>query len=126
MWGDWLKNDAKTRTALGIGKKKDSFLDWMDSHSVWFSYIQGIANSSKHFAPQNFGTDFVGSYGEGSFGIGPFGRPYLLVDFGVGLPNTARYLTAGALLEVVVRFWRDFLRNYRPNPDRVDSTNHAI
>lgn len=126
VWGDWLKKDPKTRALLGIGTKQDSFRAWIDRQSVWFAYIQGIANGSKHFAPQNFGTDTVAGYGQGPFGVGPFGKPYLLVDFGPQLPNADRYLTAGALLEVVVRFWRDFLQAHRPDPDRRDSTNHAI
>lgn len=126
VWGDWLKNDAKTRAALGVSKDKASFLRWIDRHSIWFAYIQGIANGSKHFAPQHFGTDVVSGFGEGPFGVGPFGRPYLVVDFGDGIPVGERYQAAGALLEVVVRFWRDFLRIHRPNPGRVDSTNHGI
>lgn len=126
VWGDWLKNDAQTRALLGIGKKQDLFLAWIDAHSVWFSYIQGIANGSKHFAPINFGTNLVGGYGQGPYGVGPFGRPYLLVEFDANLPSADRHMTAGALLEVVVRFWRDFLHQYRPNPARIDSSNHAI
>lgn len=126
VWGDWLKKDAKTRSALGIGTRQDSFRAWIDDHSVWFAYIRGIANGSKHFAPQNFGTEAISGYGQGPFGIGPLGRSYLLVDFGPSLPNAERYLTAGSLLEVVVRFWRDFLRAHRPDPDRIDSANHAM
>lgn len=125
VWGDWLKNDAKTRSALGIDKSIDSFKQWIDDHSVWFAYVQGIANGSKHFAPHNFGAEAIGGFGHGPFGFGTYGKPYLLVDLGSGLPDDGRFMSAASLLEVVVRFWRDFLRANRPNPDRVDSGNHS-
>lgn len=86
VWGDWLKNDGAVRAKMGIGKCKTDFLNWIDNHSVWFKFIQGIANGSKHFAPQNFRTELMGGYGQGPFGVGPFGNPYLLVDFGIDLP----------------------------------------
>ncbi len=44
--------------------------------------------------------------------IGPYGAKYLVIDFGEG---GDRYMPAGFLLEVVVRFRRDFFRRTAQN-----------
>lgn len=124
VWGDWLKADHVTRAALKI-RDRDSFLSWIGRHSVWFLFIQELANGTKHFIrDQGFQTMRIGGYGEGPYGVGPYGKGYLVIDCGEDAAEN-RWLPAAHLLEVVVRFWRDFLRKYRPDLDLPVSKHHV-
>jgi hypothetical protein len=124
IWGDWLKGDHVTRNTLGISDKK-SFLEWIDRNCVWFANVQELANGSKHFIRnQGFETELIGGYGRGPYGVGPYGQGYLLIDYGENAGNH-RWRPAADLLEVVVRFWRDFLRLYRPTLTVPPSRHHV-
>ncbi|MGH7039187.1 MAG: hypothetical protein ACREFK_04150 [Stellaceae bacterium] len=131
VWGDWLKTDYATRKTLGI-RDKDSFLAWIDNACVWFKTIQDLANGAKHFGSSgNFKAERVGApplmfdeleagWGQGAFG-GPIpyeaethGKGCLLIDYGEGADGH-RWRTAAALLDVVVRFWREFFARYYPD-----------
>ena len=117
VWNDYLKNDVVTRKQLGIGKQKKEFVRWINGHSVWFGMVQEISNGSKHFGRQaSFETRRVAGYGMGGYGIGGFGQPYLMIDNGEEA-GVHRFMTIPMLLEVVVRFWRDFFRSYSPYRD---------
>lgn len=126
VWADWLKSDEQTQKELGIKKDDREFRRWIDACCPHFSTVQGIANGSKHFKTSPEIKASVTGYGEGSYGIGSYGKGYLLIDWGEDMPIGERFLQASFVLEVVVRFWRDFLRLYRPNPDRTDSTYHSM
>ncbi|MBZ5510516.1 MAG: hypothetical protein LAN70_05025 [Acidobacteriia bacterium] len=124
VWGDWLGTDYLTRKALSI-RDKESFLAWIDKACPWFSSIQALANGSKHFIRKpGFDTQKIQGYGQGPYGVGPYGQPYLLIDFGEQAAEH-RFYPAGALLEVVVRFWRDFFKLYHPIPDLPASKYHV-
>jgi len=126
VWGDWLAQDQAARDTLSIEKRnKDLFLQWIDNHCVWFTLAQGLANGSKHFSRDyGFGTALVSGFGEGGFGLGPYGKGYLVIDLG-DEAGSGRWLPAAHLLEVVVRFWRDFFRKYLPSPDLPVSRHHV-
>jgi hypothetical protein len=51
------------------------------------------------------------------------GKGCLFIDFGEGT-GPHRWGTAAALLEVVVRFWRDFFKTHHPSPDLPVSKHH--
>lgn len=120
VWGDWLRTDHVTRKKLGITNRR-TFLEWIDSKCLWFPIIQALANGGKHFIrDQGFETKYIKVYGEGP---GVFGAGYLLVDFGEGA-GELRWQTAAQLLELVVRFWRDFFANYRPTT--VSPSSHHV
>ena len=124
VWADWLKADRALRARLGISDKQ-AFLAWIDRHCVWFAGIQDLTNGAKHVRPnQGLETMRVGGYGEGPFGVGPYGQGYLLVDYGEGA-GEHRWQPAANLLEVAVRFWRDFFRTYRPSPSLPVSRHHV-
>jgi hypothetical protein len=124
VWGDWLKEDYGVWKAIGI-RDKDSFRAWIESKCVWFLAVQDIANGTKHFIrDQGFETMRIGGYGQGPFGVGPYGQGYLLIDYGEGAAEH-RWQPAAPLLEVVVRFWRDFFRAYRPSLDLPVSKHHV-
>lgn len=130
VWGDWLKKSSPVRTALGIGKGKGDFLAWIDRHCIWFLWIQGLANGTKHTTPQSFQAlrvsrlpfsfDAPGAgWDEGAWdGPMPFvvgGDVLLLIDNG---PDAGehRWMPVGMLLNAVVRFWRQFFAQYAPPP----------
>lgn len=124
VWGDWLKTDYVVQKALGIRNQK-TFLEWITRASPWFVAVRDLANGTKHFIrDQGFETMRIGGYGAGAYGVGPYGRAYLLIDFGEDAAEH-RWLPAQHLLEVVVRFWRDFFKKYRPDMDIPVSKHHV-
>lgn len=144
VWGDWLKADVVTQQKLGIRDKR-SFEDWIVDRCIWFSFVRDIANGTKHFgfkpgfktmrvAPFAFDMAEAGfdqgawegprRYIQGSLPVGPQGRGYLLIDLGTG-DDAQRWLYLTNILEVVVRFWRDFFKLYRPTSDLPVSRHHV-
>lgn len=146
VWHDQIASQAALRTQLGVQSLKE-FAGWVDSRSVWMTFIHEIANGTKHVrGRQNFDTmrvvaapfsfDMIHAgfdqggldgpirYVQGALPVGRDGKGYLLIDFG---ENAAEYrwLPAGYLLEVVVRFWRDFFRLYLPTPEIPASRYHV-
>jgi hypothetical protein len=123
VWRDWLKTDHATKITLGITNQK-SFISWIDRNCLWFPIIQSLANGAKHFnTQQGFQTLHVKGYGQGPFGVGGFGAGYLIIDYGEGAAEH-RWQPAGHLLELTVRFWRDFFKMYRPTTV-VSSVHHV-
>jgi hypothetical protein len=117
VWSDYLKNDQETRQRMGIGKDKKEFIRWIDDHSVWFNMVQEISNGSKHFRHEaSFEAERVTGYGMGGYGVGDYGQSYLVIDNGEEA-GVHRFMMVPTLLEVVVRFWRDFFKNYSPYRD---------
>jgi hypothetical protein len=111
VWGDFIKGDAALKAKLGL-KDKDDFMRWIDSQTVWYGVVQGLSNGSKHFIRKAAeGTQKVEGWGMGGYGQGPYGMSYLAIEVSATEP---RYLPMDQLLEVVIRFWRDFLRMYGP------------
>lgn len=77
--------------------------------------VQNLSNGSKHFIRQAAeGTHKIGGYGMGGWGMGPWGQGYLAVEVSETEP---KLLPVALLLEVVIRFWRDFLKLYGPYGD---------
>jgi hypothetical protein len=147
VWADWLKRDQSVKRALGVKDQAD-FDAWVDRQCVWFSIIRELANGAKHFgrpmwfdtmkvtaAPFAFDQPSAGldegawdrpiRYVEGSIPVGPHGKGYLLIDLGEEADNH-RWQPAANIIEVVVRFWRDFLRAYRPEWDVPGSPHHLV
>lgn len=124
VWGDWLKTDYETQKLLCI-RDRDSFAVWIRRTCVWFVGVQDLANGTKHFIrDQGFETMRVSGYGQGPSGTGPYGKGYLLIDYGEDA-GEHRWMPAAHLLEAVVRFWRDFLKRYRPGEDIPVSAHHV-
>ncbi len=117
VWGDFVKGDITLKAKLGLRDKED-FMRWIDRQTVWYGLVQAISNGSKHFIRENAeGTVKVEGFGMGGYGQGPFGMSYLAIQVSETDPKN---LPIAHLLEVVVRFWRDFLRDhgpYRPLPE---------
>jgi hypothetical protein len=132
VWGDWLQTDYDTWKALKI-RDLDSFRTWIDRACVWFETIRQLTVGAKHFgSAPSFKAERVGAppfmlderlagLDEGSWdGPEPYdpdrhGKGYLVIDYGEGA-GEHRWKTAADLLEVVVRFWREFFARYHPDP----------
>jgi hypothetical protein len=146
VWSDWLKKDLVVQKELGIRNKKDAFLSWVDRNCVGFKNIRDLANGSKHFRPnQGFETKRVtaapfcfdqlnAGFDQGSFdrpmpyvnnsqASGAGGKGSLLIDHGQDAGDH-RWMTAASLLEMAVRFWREFFDKYRPLPNLPISRCH--
>ncbi len=110
VWGDFVKGGAALKAKLGI-KDKEDFMRWIDTQTVWYGLVQGISNGSKHFIREAAeGT----VNGMGGFGQGPYGMSHLAIQVSETDPKN---LTIAELLEVIIRFWRKFLRDYGPYKD---------
>jgi hypothetical protein len=112
VWGDFVKGDATLKVRLGV-KDKGDFMAWIDSQTVWYGLVQSISNGSKHFIRENAkGTQKIEGFGMGGYGQGPFGMSYLAIEVS---PTEPKNMTVSMLLEVVIRFWRDFLLQHGPH-----------
>jgi len=125
VWAEMCRDKALMER-VGIAKRdKELFLEWIDSKCPFFAGVQAIANGSKHLAPsRDMETMRVTGYGSGPNGTGPYGTSYLLIDWGAGA-GEHRWMPALHLLEIVVRFWRNFFRLYLPALDLPESPHHV-
>lgn len=146
VWHDKIGPSPELRTRLDVHSLKE-FVAWVDTNSIWMTFIHEIANGTKHVrgkqsfetmrvlaTPFSFDTVHAG-WGEGvsdgaihyvdsSNPLGRDGKGYLLIDLGEDA-GEHRWLPAGHLLEVVVRFWRNFFRIYLPVPGIPSSQHHT-
>lgn len=112
VWGDWLQTDYEAWRKIGGIRDRDSFK--MRLTQLWsgLAVAEELTNGTKHFRQSDrfeeatVQTKRVAGYGSGPYGVGPFGRPYLLIDYGSGLET--RYQTAERLIDEAVSFWRAF------------------
>jgi hypothetical protein len=112
VWAHALKR--RTPTTLGgiVIKDKSSFVGWLETACPYFLTLQELANGTKHCAPVNSASRIEG-YGMGPYGIGPFGKSYLLIDLGEGIPVPQRWLVATDMLHAVVDFWNKFFEQHK-------------
>ena len=116
VWVDFLKRNIELRKRLGI-KSRNDFIKWIVEKSIWFSLVQGISNGSKHMQyDPALKAQHVGGWGVAKWDEHNWGQTHLVIDMGGDDPGS-RYMHIATLLEVVVRFWRDFLRAYGPYPE---------
>jgi len=121
VWAGFLNKDRARKKKLGLDDKNvHGFREWLYSQSIWLAQMQPLANGSKHFQPGGMSIHMrhVGPFNTAAFNEVAFneGYSYLVVDMGEldGLPNL---MPATFLFEVVMRFWRDFLRLHGPYPE---------
>lgn len=115
VWVDFLKANKALRTKLNI-KNKDGFVKWIAAQSVWFGLVQGISNGSKHMQHDDaLHAHVVGGWDVATWDQSTWDQTHLVIDMGGGDPGL-QYMDIAMLLEVVIRFWRDFLRAYAPYP----------
>lgn len=107
-FGDWLQTDYVTWTALGI-RDKPSFLAWVDQAQPWFRITQAVANGSKHFASKLAKTKSSPTYAQDGYVEDGYQERMLEVEVEDG-----RWIEAVIVVEEVVMFWSDFLKQYGP------------
>jgi hypothetical protein len=144
VWHDWLHEREDVKAKLGLTDLA-SFRKYLKG-CVWLGILRELANGSKHFKEQAYSTELVRGYGQGPFGLGPYGTGYLLIDLGGNdepldemllgeygelddeIPNggNQRFMPAAHLLDVCVRFWRDFFKEHRPDAMVAPSRHHTL
>jgi len=116
-WKDFLKEDEVKRRELGIAKDINSFHVWIAEKSIWTAQMRDLANGSKHFETKGLPIQrrVVGPLNTAAFNTIGFNetRSTLVVDIGT-LEGRPYFIPAAQLFEVVMRFWRDFLRYHGP------------
>ncbi len=110
VWAYSLK-PSRPVTVRGVALgSKDEWVAWLDKSCPHFSLLQQLTNGTKHCAPVH-PTQKVEGFGQGPYGIGPFGMPYLLIDMGPTVTvATDRYLVGHSVLGQVVAFWTDLMK----------------
>ncbi|GEP06471.1 hypothetical protein [Methylobacterium oxalidis] len=103
LWVHVLNPMNPPRVYGTVLRKREAFRDWLDANCPRFPLITELANGSKHALPVHPGEKIKG-YGQGPFGIGPFGVPYLLIDLGEPLTGTDRYLVASEVIREAAEF----------------------
>jgi hypothetical protein len=122
VWGDWLKTDFETWRRLSI-RDEVSFKAWIDKNCFYFPVMQRITNGSKHFIKKEAeNTLKSGGWGEGAYGVGPYGKGSLQVD--VGDDGDPYWIEASVLIEDVVIFWKDFFLECSPYKDNMPQHGH--
>jgi hypothetical protein len=112
VWGDLLMRDDALLNELNV-TSIDTFKAWLDREWPGFGVVQKLTNGTKHFIRKmSAETQRIAGYGCGPFGVGPYGKPYLLIDYGAD--KTERWQTAEQLLNDAVTFWRRFFGTYHP------------
>jgi len=109
---DWLqyKLSDQQRIALGISMKVgDSVKDHFELKNNDLALIRSIANGFKHLKPAH-STNQIQGYGQGPFGVGPYGMPYLLIDRGAGYALSERWAVGLSLCKDTLDFWIHTLR----------------
>lgn len=147
VWHDWLEHDNVSRSRIGVADE-NGFNAWVNRSCVWFPVVRQIVNGNKHFTSQAaFDTmlvaaaplslDQIGAgfdhgvwagpirFVSGSIPVGPNGQGCLLIDFGA-FAGDQRWLTLTTVLEVVVRFWRDFFRELHPDGANLPASEHHM
>jgi hypothetical protein len=87
-------------------RSKADWVAWLACNCPYFELVQDLANGSKHCLPVD-GTGKIAGFGSGPFGIGPYGRSYLLIDLGEELGSDRRWLVGHQVVAEINKFWVD-------------------
>jgi hypothetical protein len=147
VWHDLIEDHQAIKDALKIASESD-FNTLVNQSCPWFPYLKVLTNGSKHFEAREFGfeaykvvaapfsLDVLGAgldegtwdgpvrYVSGSLPVGQDNKGVLMFDFGEGAGEHQRYLPVLHVVEGVVRFWRDTLRNLHPGVSIKSSIHH--
>ncbi|MEN5168332.1 hypothetical protein ABE444_02060 [Brevundimonas pondensis] len=105
VWGRSLKASSPISVRGTMLREKKDWVAWLDANFPHFSLLQDLANGSKHCVPVS--AESVDGYGEGPWGIGPFGVPYLLIDLGSEKQVEDRWRVASDVLQDANDFWAE-------------------
>ena len=117
VWWCWLKGRDDVLSALDIRDNEEDFRRLLEKHCPHFDLLRELANGTKHFRIKKRQridhTQRGAGYGNGPYGIGPWGTSYLLVDLGEDEEPATRYLTVSKVLKGILEYWRSFFTEHR-------------
>jgi hypothetical protein len=109
---DWLKYklSSSQRSMLGlsdvVGTPVKNHFEAMDND---LALIRSVANGFKHLQPMHSTTKRISGYGQGPFGVGPYGESYLLIDRGENCEPSGRWVVGLSLCKKSLDFWTQTL-----------------
>jgi hypothetical protein len=147
VWHDLIEDNQTIKNALKIASESN-FNMLVNQNCPWFPYLKALANGSKHFEIREsgfeaykvvaapFSLDVLGAgldegawdrpvrYVSGSLPVGQDNKGVLMFDFGEDAGEQQRYIPVLHVVEGVVRFWRDTLRNLHADVSIKSSIHH--
>lgn len=111
LWAHFIKGLAPTHIDGALIRTKKDFIGWLEQNCPHFNLVQDLTNGSKHAYPVQSTGELVEGYGAGPFGIGPFGRSYLLIDMGENASGE-RYLVASDVVREAAEFMSALAQRY--------------
>lgn len=111
VWAKWMKPIKPKNIDGKMIRDISDFVNYLDGACPHFKLVQDLTNGSKHLTHVS-STRRVSGFGRGPYGVGPFGKAYLLIDLGEDRPLNERYLTAHKMLGAVVEFWKTFFQKH--------------
>ena len=109
---DWLRyklNEAE-RQKLGLPTQSTDapVNEFFEAQNENLKMVRQIANGFKHLRPVH-STERAEGYGAETYGIGPYGTPYLLIDLGEDKEPAERWCVGLDLCQRVLAWWQGTL-----------------
>lgn len=112
---DWLEHkllpDEKSRVGISTGNTR-SLRNGIEVDNPELTLVRELANGFKHLRPID-PTEQISGYGQGPFGVGPWGTPYLLIDLGEECDS--RWVIGLELCQQVLNWWVSKLDQVLPS-----------
>ena len=106
----------KTRRPIDLDgtiiRNMDEWVKWLEANCPYFAVLRDLANGSKHCIPAVYSTDRVEGFGQGPYGVGSYGVPYLLLDLGNDLDAGSRWLVGSEIVREASEFWDGFFEKH--------------
>ena len=106
---DWLqyKLTVGQRSTLGLAGSQvgDTVKEHFEAQNTDVKRVREIANGFKHLKPVH-STQKIAGFGQGPYGIGPYGTSYLLIDLGEDKPANERWDVGYDLCKRTLEWWR--------------------
>lgn len=110
---DWLHetftDEQKRAAGLPIGEYSQ-LRKALETENGELALVRRLANGFKHVRIVD-PTGKIEGYGSGPYGVGPFGKPYLLIDLGEDREPKDRWSTAHGLASRALEWWKGRLKS---------------
>jgi len=110
---DWLhhKLTAEQRKVLGVSSDNEANVKkYFENKNSDLTLVRSIANGFKHLRLST-DTQKIEGYGAGVYNVGPYGKPYLLIDRGDDFKGMSRWETGLTLCQNALGFWVEELES---------------
>ena len=112
IWSLVLKSRRPFDLGGTIIREKSDWIRWLEANCPHFAVLRDLANGSKHCIPAVYSTGRIAGFGQGPYGVGPFGVPYLLLDLGSELDGASRWLVGSEIVREASEFWDTFFEKH--------------